>query len=139
MKQHRPTLAIKPEGRSLRDKQLSNGRLLALDGAAWRKLRAMVLSEQPLCEMCERQGYTVLATDVDHRDNNPSNNERGNLSSLCHSHHSIKTMAEMGHKVKWGCDIHGGPLDPAHHWNLEKSPATDSDKPSGTLHARGRI
>ena len=60
MKQHRPTLAIKPEGRSLRDKQLSNGRLLALDGAAWRKLRAMVLSEQPLCEMCERQGYTCL-------------------------------------------------------------------------------
>ena len=126
MKQHRPTLAIKPEGRSLRDKQLSNGRLLALDGAAWRKLRAMVLSEQPLCEMCERQGYTVLATDVDHRDNNPSNNERSNLSSLCHSHHSIKTMAEMGHKVK------------CHPWNKEKSPATDSDKPSGTLHAQGR-
>lgn len=138
MKQHRPTQAIKPEGRSLRDKQLSNGRLLALNGATWRRLRALVLSEQPLCEYCAKQGYTVLATDVDHVDNNPSNNERSNLSSLCHLHHSLKTATEMGHKVKWGCDIHGLPLDPGHDWNKKKSPATDSCEPSGTLHARFR-
>ena len=138
MKQHRPTLSLKPEGRTLRQKQQSNGRLLALDGAAWRKLRAVVLSEQPLCEYCAKQGYTVPATDVDHMDNDPSNNERSNLSSLCHLHHSLKTATEMGHKVKWGCDIHGMPLDPSHPWNKEKSPATDSHKPLGTLHARFR-
>lgn len=138
MKTHRPTLTLTLKGRTLRQKRQANGRLLALDGAAWRKLRAMVLSEEPTCEQCEREGRITLATDVDHRDNNPSNNERSNLSSLCHPHHSMKTMADMGHTVKYGCDVNGMPLDPNHPWNKEKSPATDSHQPSGTLYAQGR-
>ena len=50
---------------------------------------------------------TVIATDVDHIDNDPSNNTRINLASLCHACHSRKTNAEMGHRVTWGCDQYG--------------------------------
>lgn len=103
--------------RSLKDKQKANGRTLALDGAAWRKLRSLVLSEVPLCENCNARGLIVFATDVDHKDNDPSNNERSNLASLCHSCHSLKTMADMGHNVYLGCDLNGMPLDPNHPWN----------------------
>ena len=78
-----------------------------------------------------------MATDVDHIDNDPSNNARDNLQSLCHSCHSKKTQAERGATVKWGRDENGYPLDPLHPWN-EKSPATNGDKPYAPLHARSR-
>ena len=139
MIQHKPQTTAKPLKRTLYDKQLSNGRTLALDGAAWRTLRAAVLREQPLCEHCmDNDDRPIMATDVDHIDNDPTNNDRSNLASLCHACHSRKTNAEMGHKVAWGCDAQGMPLDPNHPWNLEKSPATDGHKPSGTLYAQGR-
>jgi hypothetical protein len=82
----------------------------------------------------------VMATDVDHIDNDPTNNERSNLASLCHACHSAKTMAELHGRtvtVK-GCDANGMPLDPRHPWNLEKSPATKGGEPSGSLHAQDR-
>ena len=117
--------------RTLKDKQQANGRTLALDGAAWRKLRASVLSSEPLCEHCSKRGLIVQATDVDHIDDDASNNDRGNLASLCHSCHSHKTMASMGHNVYMGCDVNGMPIDPSHPWNLEKSRATDELQPTG--------
>lgn len=118
--------------RTLADKRKSNGRTLALDGAAWRKLRASVLREQPLCEHCLRNDdRPVMATDVDHIDNDPTNNSRDNLQSLCHECHSRKTQADMGKLVRYGCDERGFPLDPEHPWNREKSPATEGHKPTG--------
>lgn len=111
--------------RTLADKRRTNGRTLALDGAAWRKLRASVLRAQPLCRCGE------WATDVDHKDNNATNNERSNLQGLCHECHSRKTQADMGNRVRWGCDANGMPLDPSHPWHSEKSPATDgTNRPS---------
>ena len=138
MIQHKPQTTAKPK-RTLYDKQLANGRTLALNGKAWLTLRSVVLSEQPLCETCMRgDDRPIMATDVDHIDNDPSNNTRSNLQSLCHACHSRKTNAEMGHRVTWGCDANGMPIDPNHPWNLEKSPATERDEPHGTLHAQGR-
>lgn len=138
---------LPPRLKTLRQKQEANGRTLALNGAAWRKLRASVLAEQPLCPECRDQGLLVPATEVDHQDNDPSNNSRDNLVGLCKTHHSAKTAAEMrGHKPKVkGCDVHGNPLDPHHAWHrgtiaplLEKSPATDQPEPHGSLRARRR-
>lgn len=118
--------------KTLKERQRETGRTLALNGAAWRKLRALVLSERPFCEICGQP-----ATDVDHADNDPTNNSRDNLASLCHECHSRKTQADMGKQVKYGCDEHGIPLDPNHHWN-KKSRATKGHEPPGTLHARDR-
>ena len=122
----------------------NNGRLLPLNHAAWRKLRLMVLTEEPLCRMCAAQGLTVVASQVDHINNDPSDNRRESLQSLCTSCHSHKTMRDMGHNVRMGSDTSGQPLDPYHHWNQgvradlaradgaldEKSPATGAPIPS---------
>jgi len=121
-----------------------NGRLLPLNHAAWRKLRATVLQEEPLCRMCAAQGLTVVATDVDHIHNDPSDNRRESLQSLCHECHSRKTARDMGGNVRMGCATDGKPLDPYHHWNegvradlvraasavIEKSPATNGQIPT---------
>ena len=121
--------------RTLKEKQQSNGRTLALDSKAWRDLRAHVLSCEPLCRHCTAEGKTSAATDVDHRDNDPTNNDLVNLQPLCHQHHSLKTAAEMRglDYMLRGCTPEGLPVDSDHHWNKSpKSPATDGSKPTGT-------
>lgn len=85
----------------------------------WRAIRAQVLSEQPLCPICQAQGRTVAAVEVDHRDNDSHNNERSNLWGLCSAHHADKTFTEArgGTFRMKGCDAQGVPIDPAHHWH----------------------
>lgn len=132
---------VKHTPRTLRDKQEANGRTLALDGKDWRTLRAYVLSGEPCCRHCITRGITTVGTEVDHINNDPTDNRLVNLQPLCKSCHSLKTMRDMGHNVSMGCDVSGQPLDPYHHWNKptkghlsgtvgEKSPPTDSTKPS---------
>jgi 5-methylcytosine-specific restriction endonuclease McrA len=99
--------------KTLKQRQRETGRTLALDGAAWRRLRATVLREQPLCAVCR----TEWATDCDHINNDPTDNRRENLQGLCHECHSRKTAGDMGRTVRWGCDADGRPLDPGHPWN----------------------
>jgi len=78
----------------------------------WRAIREQVLSEQPLCPLCQALGHTVPATDVDHKDGNNANHARSNLWGLCHSHHSEKTATEMAGNafVAKGCDVDGNPV-----------------------------
>lgn len=107
--------------KTLKQRQRETGRTLGLSDAPWRRLRASVLAEEPLCRHCAARGLVVEATDVDHINNDPTNNDRENLQPLCHECHSRKTNADMGHRVNYGCDVDGMPLDPRHPWNLEKS------------------
>lgn len=67
--------------------------------ARWRRIRAMVLAEEPLCRECAKQGRTVPATEVDHIDGNVWNMGRENLQPLCDSCHGRKTVRENG---GWG-------------------------------------
>lgn len=124
-------------------------RTIPLNSAAWRKLRASVLADEPLCHDCQRMGRIEPATDVDHDDGNPGNNARANLVPRCHSCHSHKTMRERhGRPAIVGCDENGWPLDPNHHWNREgavlhparKSRGADSPRPSALsfLNAKGK-
>jgi hypothetical protein len=106
-----------PSKPTLRVSKADNGRVLPLGSAAWRKLRRAVLASEPCCRMCTAMGLTVIATDLDHRDNDPSNNDILNLVPLCHSCHSKKTMRDSGHNVRMGCATDGTPLDYQHHWN----------------------
>lgn len=116
--------------KTLKQRQIETGRTLALDGAPWRRLRAAVLAEHPLCQLCKRQGRITPATEVDHVDNDPSNNDRENLMSICKPCHSRKTQADIGKTTNWGCDIDGMPLDPAHPWNNEqKSLEANANQP----------
>lgn len=105
-------------------------RVIPLGSAAWQRLRAQVLAEEPLCRACAARGLVVRATDVDHiedsRDDYSDDNRRENLQPLCHECHSLKTAASMGKSVTLGCDADGLPLDPNHHWNRAK----DHEEPS---------
>ena len=116
--------------KTLKQRQIETGRTLALNSKAWGLLRARVLIAEPLCRMCA-PACLRPATDVDHIDNDPTNNNMDNLQPLCHECHSRKTQADMGKAVSYGCDSNGWPLDPASHW--QKSPATDSPEPPCSL------
>ena len=105
---------VKPPARWTKD---GNGRTLSLNSAAWKRLRAQVLAEVPLCEYCP-PGTVTPATEVDHKNNNPADNSRANLVSACKSCHSRKTASDMhGNVARMGCDAEGNPINPAHSWN----------------------
>ena len=118
--------------KTLKQRQQETGRTLALDGAAWRRLRAVILFRDPLC-VC---GCGRPSTDVDHINNDPTDNNLDNLAGMARPCHSRKTQRAMGHKVAMGCDADGYPLDPDHDW--QKSRESLGDKPTGSLYAHRR-
>jgi len=70
-------------------------RALKTNSSEWRRIRAQVLTEEPLCRQCMAEDRITAATDVDHIDEDSHNNERSNLQSLCRSCHSRKTARAM--------------------------------------------
>ena len=56
----------------------------------WRKMRARKLAQDPLCEVCLREGRDTMAVLVDHVDGNELNNESENHCSMCNYHHELK-------------------------------------------------
>lgn len=69
----------------------------------WQDIRKLVLNNNPLCvdpqNHHKRYGeIRALATEVDHIDGNPDNNEMDNLQPLCKACHSRKTARESS----WG-------------------------------------
>lgn len=66
--------------------------------AAWKRLRARVLAEQPLCRLCQEQGRVTLATEVDHIVSFATDMalflDRQNCQGLCKPCHSAKTRRE---------------------------------------------
>jgi 5-methylcytosine-specific restriction enzyme A len=77
------------------------------DTTRWRRLRASVLAENPLCTVCEQQGQITVATVVDHRqphrgdvrlmydlDFLEGKSSESNLAPMCASCHGRKTAGE---------------------------------------------
>ncbi len=124
----KPALLVPAAKRTGRD--ADERRTLALNKAAWQKLRASVLASEPLCRHCQAAGRVVQATDVDHISGDPGDNRLSNLQPLCHACHSHKTCRERaGLPVIHGHDVHGLPLDPNHPWNqAKKSPDSSITK-----------
>jgi len=92
------------------------------DSTAWRKLRRLQLSDQPLCVMCKLAGKVVVATEVDHivpMSKGGAALDQANLQSLCHNCHSRKTIRDQGKTDKpiKGASATGLPIDPQHPWN----------------------
>lgn len=84
------------------------------DTARWERLRALQLTNAPVCAYCERMGVTTLATEVDHitpvRQAPSKAFELSNLQSLCKACHAgAKQREERGGEVV-GCDTQGIPL-----------------------------
>ena len=91
------------------------------DSPRWRKLRAFVLAEEPLCRLCAEMGRDTPANTVDHiqpHKNNPNLFfDRNNLQSLCASCHSRHKRIQENSGLLPGCDINGFPIDPNHNWS----------------------
>jgi 5-methylcytosine-specific restriction endonuclease McrA len=88
-------------------------------GRKRQRIRALVLSANPLCVHCQQEGKVALAEEVDHilPLHKGGTDDFGNLQGLCQSHHQIKTARDEGKRVMYGCDINGNPLDPGSHWS----------------------
>lgn len=112
-------------------------RRLSLDSAAWKRLRAQVLAEEPLCRWCLARGLLVASTEVDHikdsREDYSDDNSRDNLTAMCNPCHSLKTAASMGKSVYMGCDVNGMPIDPAHPWSKITSNQTGPERRGSPL------
>jgi 5-methylcytosine-specific restriction protein A len=63
--------------------------------ARWARLRAQVLTADPLCQDCKAEGRIAMATDVHHKRKHNGDAAlfwaRENLEGLCSSHHSAHT------------------------------------------------
>jgi 5-methylcytosine-specific restriction protein A len=92
---------------------------------AWRKLRALVLAEQPFCQLCEAAGVVTYASRsvvVDHIKplSEGGSNDRDNLQGLCQYHSDLKTAQEAARaqgraeptsiRVKPTFDVSGWPI-----------------------------
>ncbi len=79
--------------------------------ARWRKVRAMVLSREPLCRQCARKGELKPAGVVDHiiphRGDPRLFNDPHNLQPLCAPCHATKTRGEDSgfHEVMYPLDL----------------------------------
>ena len=75
----------------------------------WRHLRRAYISRNPLCEFCARRGITKAADVVDHiierKDDDSLRLDSGNLQSLCHKCHNIKTLEERDRRRGFSAEL----------------------------------
>ncbi len=65
-------------------------------GVLWRRIRAQVLSEEPLCRACAFEGFVTRADEVDHALPKAlgGTDARENLQALCAHHNASKRDTE---------------------------------------------
>ena len=73
-----------------------------LSGRKGQQRRARWLSSQPLCIMCEREGFITAGTDVDHVVplSKGGADDESNLQTLCHAHHQDKSVSDKGQRIR---------------------------------------
>ncbi|WP_258335899.1 HNH endonuclease signature motif containing protein [Phocaeicola barnesiae] len=92
---YKPKKAQKPKENNLYDEE----RRQIYQSTRWRKLRALKIADQPLCEMCLQEGKTTIAEDVHHIKSFMSTDDSvlrralaydyDNLMSICKVHHQM--------------------------------------------------
>ena len=73
-------------------------------GRPWRRLRARILSANPLCVHCQRAGRVTAATEVDHRLplSQGGTDDPSNLDPVCTACHAAKTAREAAGRGSGG-------------------------------------
>lgn len=82
-------------------------------GAAWRRLRALVLSQEPLCRPCAAAGRVTAATEVDHLKPKAKGgaDDLENLMPICRPCHHDKTIRDNGGRVRVSIALDGWPVE----------------------------
>ena len=65
-------------------------------GRLHRKIREIVMREEPLCRECLKIGRVTPSYEMDHIDGDAFNRARSNLQMLCKACHARKTIREQG-------------------------------------------
>ena len=93
----------------------------------WDRRRKLQLRQQPLCEICLREGRLEPAEIADHVQPHRGDYNLfrlGPLQSLCKKcHDQTKHIVELkgfSNKV----DLQGNPIDPNHPWNKDQFPTS---------------
>ena len=78
-------------------------------GRALQRLRAQVLSDNPLCVSCAKVGRATVASEVDHIVAlvNDGTNDLGNMQGLCSNCHIDKTRLDLGQEPRAVFDSNG--------------------------------
>lgn len=83
-------------------------------GRQWRKLRAALLDQEPLCRSCMATGRVTAATEVDHitpLHKGGQEYQASNLQPMCKPCHDEKTLDEQGVKGKVAIGLDGWPVE----------------------------
>jgi 5-methylcytosine-specific restriction protein A len=92
-----------------------NHRLSSKDrgyGREYRKVRAQLMQQEPLCRICKDKGRTTLANVADHivpLAKGGAAHDINNLQPLCNDCHRDKSNADKGHRVKRRIALDGWP------------------------------
>lgn len=83
--------------------------------AAWRRLRRIILANEPLCRYCAEVGVTTLAAHVDHivpiSQRPDLRLDPANLQPLCEYHHNVVKAREEYWGEPIGYDADGNPRE----------------------------
>lgn len=86
----------------------------------WRNIRKHFLIANPLCAMCQADGFYTPATVCDHINPHKGNLELfygGPFQPLCKTHHDSTKAKQEYRGIVIGGNLEGIPADPNHHWN----------------------
>lgn len=107
-----PTI-YKPKKAKKKEKKLyEEERRKIYKSTRWRKLRALKIAEQPLCEMCLKEGKTTIAEDVHHIESFMSTDDHMRRMALAYDYENLMSICKMHHQMihnkSNGNDIKGG-------------------------------
>ncbi len=90
------TPILKPlRPRKVRKLELRRGeREFQTNSKQWRRIRERILGRDPLCVECLKTDILTPSSEVDHIDQDATNNDDDNLQGLCKPCHSKKTYKE---------------------------------------------
>jgi len=72
----------------------------------WRKLRAVKLSESPLCIICDKEGVITLANVVDHISNVSSGDSPAQMEQMMWDYNNLQSVCDSCHNKKSGKEAH---------------------------------
>lgn len=107
-----PTI-YKPKKAKKKEKKLyEEERRKIYKSTRWRKLRELKIAQQPLCEMCLKEGKTTIAEDVHHIESFMSTDDHMRRMALAYDYENLMSICKMHHQMihnkSNGNDIKGG-------------------------------